>query len=63
MSYHTGMSINPYVSLPRHMLPAFPIFIGVAQAYEFRRPWFILGILILCQALYMCCFVWQTWVL
>lgn len=63
MSYHTGMSINPYVSLPRHMLPAFPIFIGVAQAYEFRRPWFILGILIVCQALYMCCFVWQTWVL
>ena len=62
-SYHTGMSINPYVSLPRHMLPAFPIFIGVAQAYRFRRPWFILGILIVCQALYMCCFVWQTWVL
>jgi len=63
LSYHTGTKLNPYVSLPRHMLPAFPIFIGVAQAYRFQRLPFILGVLIICQMLYISCFVWQTWVL
>ena len=63
LSYHTGTKINPYVSLPRHMLPAFPIFVGMAQAYRFRRLPFVLGVLIVCQMLYICCFVWQTWVL
>ncbi len=63
LSYHTGMTVNPYISLPRHMLPAFPIFIGMAQAYRFQRLRFILGSLIVCQMLYISCFVWQTWVL
>jgi len=63
LSYHTGTKINPYVSLPRHMLPAFPIFIGVAQAYRFQRLPVVVGILIICQMLYISCFVWQTWVL
>jgi hypothetical protein len=63
LSYHTGPAFNPYVSLPRHMLPAFPIFIGVAAAYRFTRLWFILGVLLVCQMLFLCCFVWQTWVL
>lgn len=62
LSYHTG-SLDPYVSLPRHMLPAFPVFIGVAAAYKFRRLPFILAVLALCQMLFLCCFVWQTWVL
>lgn len=63
LSYHTGAAVNPYTSLPRHMLPAFPIFIGIAAAYRFRRLWFILGVLLVCQMLFLCCFVWQTWVL
>lgn len=63
LSYHTGTKLNPYVSLPRHMLPAFPIFIGMAQAYRFQRLPFVLGVLIVCQMLYISCFVWQTWVL
>jgi Gpi18-like mannosyltransferase len=63
LSYHTGTKLNPYISLPRHMLPAFPVFLGMAQAYRFQRLPFILGILIACQMLYISCFVWQTWVL
>jgi 4-amino-4-deoxy-L-arabinose transferase-like glycosyltransferase len=63
LSYHTGTSFNPYTSLPRHMLPAFPIFIGVAMAYKFRRLNFVLFMLGVCQALFLCCFVWQSWVL
>lgn len=63
LSLHTGVSINPYISLPRHLLPAFPVFIGIAAAYRFKRLWFILGVLLVCQMLFLCCFVWQTWVL
>lgn len=63
LSYHTGGSVNPYTSLPRHMLPTFPVFIGMAEAYRFRRLPFILGVLGVCQMLFLCCFVWQTWVL
>ncbi len=63
LSLHTGVSLNPYISLPRHLVPAFPVFLGIAQAYEFKRLPFILGILVLCQMLFLCCFVWQTWVL
>jgi Gpi18-like mannosyltransferase len=61
-SYNTG-PLDPYMALPRHLLPALPVFIGVAQAYEPARPWFLLGVLALCQMLVLCCFVWQTWVL
>lgn len=63
LSLNTGVTINPYISLPRHLVPAFPVFLGIAQAYEFKRLPFILGILVLCQMLLLCCFVWQTWVL
>jgi len=63
LSLNTGVTINPYISLPRHLLPAFPVFLGIAQAYRFKRLPFILGILVLCQMLFLCCFVWQTWVL
>jgi len=57
------VTINPYISLPRHLVPAFPVFLGIAQAYRFKRFPFILFILVLCQMLFLCCFVWQTWVL
>jgi Gpi18-like mannosyltransferase len=63
LSLHTGVSLNPYISLPRHLLPAFPVFIGLVQAYQFKRVPFILGVLLVCQMLFLCCFVWQTWVL
>ena len=63
LSLHTGVSVNPYISLPRHLLPAFPVFIGLVQAYQFKRVPFILGVLLFCQMLFLCCFVWQTWVL
>lgn len=63
LSLHTGSTANPYTSLPRHLLPALPVFMGLAAAYKFQRLGFVLFILALCQALFLCCFVWQTWVL
>lgn len=63
LSLHTGSAVNPYTSLPRHLFLAFPVFIGLATRYKFRRLGFILFTLALCQELYLCCFVWQTWVL
>jgi hypothetical protein len=60
LSLKTGM---PYTSLPRHLLAAVPVFIGVAATYKFRRLNFVLLILAIMQALMLCCFVWQTWVL
>lgn len=63
LSLHTGASVNPYTSLPRHLLAASPVFIGLAAAYRFQRLGFVLLVLALCQALLLCCFVWQTWVL
>ena len=62
LSYHTG-SLNPYISLPRHMLPAFPVFIGFAASYRFKRLPFVLCVLGATQALFLCCYVWETWVL
>ncbi|HEU4510853.1 MAG TPA: glycosyltransferase family 39 protein [Pyrinomonadaceae bacterium] len=62
ISFHTGVSANPYHALPRHLTLAFPVFLGMAQAYRFTRLWFILGVLLLCQMLVLCCYVWQTWV-
>lgn len=63
LSYHTGAEVNPYTALPRHMLLAFPVFIGFSASYRFRRLSFLLTILIICQELLLCCFVWRTWVL
>jgi len=63
LSYHTGSLVNPYTALPRHLLLAFPIFIGVAARYKFQRLRFVLFMLALCQSLFLCCFVWRTWVL
>ncbi len=61
LSLHTGV-INPYISLPRRLLPAFPVFIAVAAQYKFRRPFFFLIALALCQALLLCSYVWEIWI-
>jgi hypothetical protein len=39
-AYHTG-SFFPYMGLPRHLLLAFPVFIGLAPLVERRRPMLI----------------------
>ena len=61
LSFHTGQ-INPYISLPRHLLLAFPVFMGFAARYNFRRLNFVLSVLVLCQIGMLACFVWQTWI-
>jgi len=61
-SFHTG-PLDPYMALPRHLLPAFPVFIGASLAYDVEHPRFLLSNFALCQMLVLCCFVWQTWVL
>lgn len=61
LSLHTG-GINPYISLPRRLLPAFPVFIAIAARYKLGRPAFVLGALAACQALLLCCYVWEIWV-
>jgi hypothetical protein len=35
-SYHTGM-LYPYIALPRHLLLAFPVFIGLGPVFRGRR--------------------------
>lgn len=43
-SFHTGMSPTggAYLSLPRHLLLAFPVFIGLASRVEQRRLWIVI---------------------
>jgi len=53
---------NPFMALPRHLLLAFPVFIGLAARYQFRRLPFFLLLLIDCQIGLLVCFVWQRWV-
>lgn len=53
---------NPFLALPRHLLLAFPVFIGLGARYQFRRLPFVLFLLIECQIGLLVCFVWQRWV-
>lgn len=53
---------NPFLALPRHLLLAFPVFIGLAASYQFRRLPFLLFLLIECQIGLLVCFVWMRWV-
>lgn len=53
---------NPFLALPRHLLLAFPVFIGLAARYQFRRLPFLLFLLIECQIGLLVCFVWMRWV-
>lgn len=50
-SFHTGMTPTggAYLSLPRHLLLAFPVFIGLASHFEHRRilMWMIPGIVMM----------------
>ena len=43
-SFHTGMipTGGAYLSLPRHLLLAFPVFIGLAARFEHRRLWIVI---------------------
>ena len=43
-SFHTGMTPTggAYLSLPRHLLLAFPVFIGLAARFEPRRLWILI---------------------
>jgi len=53
---------NPFLALPRHLLLAFPVFIGLAARYQFRRFPFLLFLLVECQMGLLVCFVWMRWV-
>ena len=53
---------NPFLALPRHLLLAFPVFIGLAARYQFPRFPFLLSLLVECQMGLLVCFVWLRWV-
>ena len=53
---------NPFLALPRHLLLAFPVFIGLAARYRFRRLPFLLFLLVECQMGLLVSFVWKRWV-
>jgi hypothetical protein len=62
LSLHTGSAV-PYMSLPRHLVLAFPVFIGWCLRYEFRRPYLVMTYLCIAQMMFLCGFVWESWVL
>jgi 4-amino-4-deoxy-L-arabinose transferase-like glycosyltransferase len=62
LSYYTGEE-SPYMGLPRHLLLAFPVFIGFASMYEFKKPLLLGTAGVACQALLICAYVWRSWVL
>lgn len=61
LSFFSG-HINPFIALPRHLLLAFPVFIGLAARLNLRKFSLVLVLLIICQMALLCTFVWQTWV-
>lgn len=61
LSFFAG-HINPFIALPRHLLLAFPVFIGLAARFNLRKFPLILVLLIIGQMALLCTFVWQTWV-
>jgi hypothetical protein len=62
LSFYTG-TINPYISLPRHLLLAFPVFIGFAARYKVRFFPLLVPVLVSIQMTLLWCFVRQSWVL
>lgn len=62
LSFYTG-TINPYISLPRHLLLAFPVFIGFASRYRIQRFPLLVIFLVICQMGLLFLFVRQRWVL
>lgn len=61
LSFYAG-DIDPFLALPRHLLLAFPVFIGLAARYRFRTFPVLLVALSICQIGLLSCFVWQSWV-
>jgi len=62
LSFFTG-PVNPYISLPRHLLLAFPVFIGYAARQRSGPSPLLIIVLVVCQMTVLCLFVWQKWVL
>jgi len=62
LSFFTG-PVNPYISLPRHLLLAFPVFIGYAARQRTGPSPLLMVVLVVCQMTVLCLFVWQKWVL
>jgi hypothetical protein len=62
LSFFTG-PVNPYISLPRHLLLAFPVFIGYAARQRTGPSPLLMVVLVVCQMAVLCLFVWQKWVL
>ncbi len=62
LSFFTG-HFNPYISLPRHLLSAFPVFIGYGARYRTGPSPLLMVILVMCQMGLLCLFVFQRWVL
>ena len=61
LSFYGG-NVNPYIALPRHLLLAFPVFIGLAARYRLRKFPLLLILLAVVQMALLCPVVWQTWV-
>ena len=61
LSFYAGDE-NPFLALPRHFLLAFPVFIGLAARYQFRRFPLLLFVMVECQMGLLVSFVWQRWV-
>jgi hypothetical protein len=62
-SYYTG-PVHPYMGLARHLLLAFPVFIGLGQAA--RRPWqrlALVGVGVFGMAFVLLEYVLEAWVL
>lgn len=61
--YYTG-PVHPYMGLPRHLLVALPVFVGLGAAL--RKRWqqaLVMGLLVLGLVLLLLMFVLEAWVL
>ena len=61
LSFYAG-DINPLLALPRHLVLAFPVFIGLAARYRLRVFPLLLIVLVICQMGLLRFFVWQSWI-
>jgi len=63
LSFYAG-DINPLLAMPRHLVLAFPVFIGLAARYRLRTFPFALVLIVLtvCQVALLRSFVWHSWI-
>ena|SRR5690349_4896828 len=63
LSFYAG-DINPLLALPRHLVLAFPVFIGLAARYRLQTFPFALVLIVLtiCQLALLRFFVWHSWI-